>query len=109
MRLPEQAVHLRRKAPSSRAGSRSTALIIFIDASESLRNDAELQRIDVQDSEQRIDLCLRLILRGGEFVRQIDPRGDVGHGDQHLRDRAVDAHPVKIELQIARGDVALAW
>ncbi len=97
-----------RNALSSRAGSRSTALIIFMAALESFRKEASCVGIDVQYAEQRVDLRLRLGLRGLQFARQIHARAHVRHRHQHVGDFAVDAHAVEFELQIARARLAVA-
>ena len=68
----------------------------------------QLRRIDVQNAEQRIDLALRLVLRGLQFPRQVHPRAHVGHRHQHMGHFAVDPHAVEIELQIARVEFAAA-
>ncbi len=96
-----------RNALSSRAGSRSTALIIFMAALESFKKEVSCVGIDVQNSQQRIDLRLRLRLRGLQFAREIHAGGDIRHGNQHVGDLAVHAHAVEFELQIARREFAL--
>ena len=62
----------------------------------------QLRRIDVQNAQQRIDLRLRLSLRGLQFAREIHAGADIRHRHQHVRHLAVDAHAVEFELQIAR-------
>ena len=68
----------------------------------------QLHRIYVQNAQQGIHLTLRLGLRGLKFIRQLHPGGHVRYGHQHMGHLAVDAHPVKIELQIARIEFAVA-
>ena len=64
--------------------------------------------IDVQNSEQRIDLCLRLLLRVLQLARELHPRAHVGHRHQHVGDLAVDAHAVEFEVQVASVELAPA-
>ena len=92
---------LRRNEALSRAGSRSVALIILNATSESSRNDdswfGSTCRIERNASIWR----LRDVLRTLELRGQGDARGDVGHGHQHVRDRAFAAHAVEVELEVA--------
>ena len=66
---------------------------------------SQLRRIDVQYAQQRIDLPLRLVLRGLQLAGEIHARADIGHRHQHVPDFAVDAHAVEFELQIAGGRI----
>ncbi len=68
----------------------------------------QLRRIDVQNAQQRIDLALSLALRGLQFIRQIHAGAHVRYRHQYMGHLAIDPYPVKIELQVARVELAVA-
>ena len=68
----------------------------------------ELARFHVQDVQQQVELRLRLLLRFEQLARQVHAARDVVDRHQQARHLAVGAHPVEVELQVHRVELAVA-
>ncbi len=106
--LPEQRVELLAKYTFFPGGLAQHRVDHFHGGVGVVQERFQLRRIDVQNTQQGIDLTLSLVLRGLQFVREFHPGGHVRNGHQHIGHLSVDAHPVKIELQIAGVEFAAA-
>src|SRR5450631_283603 len=107
MHLPEKGIELLAERALLARGLTQHGVDHFHGGVGIAQKRGKLRRVNMQNTQQRVDLGLRLSLRGLQFAGEIHPSADIRYRHQHMRDFPINAHAMELKLQAARGDFTL--